>query len=161
MTVYTIGYEGLNIDAFITYLQEHRIDVLVDVRQLPLSRKKGFSKTALREALSRNGIGYEHRAQLGCPKPVRDKYKKDGNWADYTVAFKRYLTTQNEAIQELANLANQKHSALMCFEKDANYCHRTMVAEAAAKVSNLNVRDLRNMPAKTEDQIESSNLAYA
>jgi len=56
MTVFTIGYEGLDIDAFMSLLAEHGIDTVVDVRELPLSRKPGFSKKALANILNISGL---------------------------------------------------------------------------------------------------------
>jgi len=61
------------------------VKTVVDVRELPLSRKKGFSKSAFCDALSAHGIAYLHA--LGCPKPIRNPYKADGNWQTYTRDF--------------------------------------------------------------------------
>ena len=65
-TLFTFGYEGLPIEAFIQRLRDARVELIVDVRELPLSRKKGFSKTALREHLAAAGIGYTHIPAQGC-----------------------------------------------------------------------------------------------
>ena len=54
MEIYTIGYEGLNQKEFLAWLQHYKINVIADVRQLPLSRKKGFSKNSLNESLAKN-----------------------------------------------------------------------------------------------------------
>jgi uncharacterized protein (DUF488 family) len=72
--LFTVGYEGLMLEAFIQRLQSNSIQTLVDVRELPLSRKRGFSKRALAEALALQGITYLHMPALGCPKPIRDRY---------------------------------------------------------------------------------------
>ena len=64
-TLFTLGYEGLTIEAFIARLQSAQVKTVVDVRELPLSRKKGFSKSAFCAALSAHGIAYLHApAQL-------------------------------------------------------------------------------------------------
>lgn len=47
MTLFTIGYNGMDIDRFIAILRKAGIQHLVDIRKRPLSRKKGFSKTKL------------------------------------------------------------------------------------------------------------------
>lgn len=57
------------------------------IQQLPLSRKKGFSKTAFCAALATHGIAYLHAPALGCPKPIRNQYKADGNWQTFTRDF--------------------------------------------------------------------------
>ena len=59
----------------------------MDVRELPLSRKKGFSKSAFCAALSAHGMAYLHAPALGFPKPIRNQYKADGNWQTYTREF--------------------------------------------------------------------------
>lgn len=130
MTVFTIGYEGLDIDTFISMLRKQGIETVVDVRELPLSRKRGFSKRALTEALSNAGLGYIHIAALGCPRPVRNRYREDGDWKRYTHGFVSHLKTQQDAIVELAELARSTECALLCYEADHNFCHRSMVATA-------------------------------
>ena len=85
--IFTYGYEGLTIETFITRLQTAQVKTIVDVRELPLSRKKGFSKSAFCAALSAHRIAYLHAPALGCPKPIRNQYKMDGNWQTYTREF--------------------------------------------------------------------------
>jgi uncharacterized protein (DUF488 family) len=70
-TVYTIGYEGTDIDKMLATLKAVGVDVLADVRAVALSRKKGFSKTALRTRLEAEGIAYAHFVELGDPKAGR------------------------------------------------------------------------------------------
>lgn len=129
--LYTFGYEGLTIQAFIERLERARVQLIVDVRELPLSRKKGFSKTAFREALAVAGIAYEHRPALGCPKPVRNQYKADGDWQGYTRGFLAYLATQKAEIVDLTKTSLAQTACLVCVEADFGYCHRTYVARAA------------------------------
>jgi len=130
MTVFTIGYEGLDIGTFMSLLGEHGVETIVDVRELPLSRKPGFSKKALASALNLSGIEYVHMADLGCPEPIRDRYREDGNWKRYTEGFLKYLKTQKAAIVDLSDLVNSSNCALLCYEADFNFCHRSMVANA-------------------------------
>jgi uncharacterized protein (DUF488 family) len=129
--LYTIGYEGMTAESFIGRLQSAGVQTLVDVRELPLSRKAGFSKKALSQTLAECGIAYAHMPALGCPKPIRDRYKTDGDWQQYTAAFKKYLATQHVAVSELAKIGTATTAALMCFEADYARCHRTYVARAA------------------------------
>jgi uncharacterized protein (DUF488 family) len=129
--LYTFGYEGLDIDAFVARLQSVGIRTLVDVRELPLSRKRGFSKRAFAAALADAGIAYLHAPALGCPKEVRDQYKRDSSWPRYTSGFMKHLSAQQASIVELAKMARATRSCLVCFEADFNACHRTFVARAA------------------------------
>lgn len=131
--MFTIGYEGLNLDAFLQRLHAANVRVLVDVRELPLSRKKGFSKTSLREQLASQGIDYVHMPALGCPKPVRDAYKQNADWPEYVKAFEAYMATQSAALKELTTLSKAHTACLMCFEADYNRCHRSMVARNAQR----------------------------
>lgn len=130
MTVFTIGYEGLDIDTFVALLAKHSIDTVVDIRELPLSRKRGFSKKALGNALNLHGHDYVHMAALGCPKPVRNDYRDDGDWQRYTKGFKRHLDTQGEALASLSAMTNAANCALLCYEADFTRCHRSLVANA-------------------------------
>lgn len=140
--LYTFGYEGLTIEAFVQRLQAARVGLIVDVRELPLSRKKGFSKSAFREHLTAAGIGYEHRPVLGCPKPVRNQYRADGDWAAYTRGFLAHLRDQKDEVRALADVARMTRACLVCYEADPEACHRTYVARAAHAVGGPAVQHL-------------------
>lgn len=141
--LYTIGYEGLDTQEFLSLLSEHDIQTLVDIRELPLSRKSGFSKKALAHSVKRRGIAYIHLPHLGCPKPIRNRYREDRNWSRYQRDFLKYLATQDEAIVALAAMTRKSCCALMCFEADYNLCHRSMVADAVKQISGMDVCHIR------------------
>ncbi|MEZ5497887.1 MAG: DUF488 domain-containing protein [Steroidobacteraceae bacterium] len=132
MTVFTASYEGRTLDEFLAELRARDVRLVVDVREAPISRKPGFSKSALSAALERAGIAYCHIRALGCPKPVRDAYREDGDWVRYTRAFMKHLGQQQSAIQDLAAVSKTQRTALLCYEADFNRCHRTFVARAVA-----------------------------
>lgn len=129
--LFTFGYEGLDISTFIGRARAAGVKTVVDVRELALSRKKGFSKSSFREALAEAGIAYAHIPALGCPKAVRERYKANGSWATYTRDFLAYLATQQTTVGELVKIANATTACLVCFEADFTACHRTYVARAA------------------------------
>ena len=141
-TLYTLGYEGLDVAAFIARLQQASVQSVVDVRELPLSRKKGFSKTALSQNLAAHGIAYFHVPTLGCPKAVRDAYRVDGDWARYTRGFMKHLGEQDACVRELAKLARSTTACLVCFEADFSACHRTYVGRAAHRVGGPSLKHL-------------------
>ncbi len=149
MTVFTIGYEGLHLDAFISLLAENCIETVVDVRELPLSRKPGFSKKALASVLDRSGYEYVHMIALGCPKQVRDRYRQDGNWKRYTECFLEHLETQKAAIVELSDLVNSSNCALLCYEADFRFCHRSMVANAIREHCGADVEHISAISTRT------------
>jgi len=135
MTIYTVGYEGLALEEFLRRLRRAQVQLVVDVRDMALSRKRGFSKTALAAALGEAGVGYLHMRSLGCPKPIRDRYRANGDWKAYTAAFMDHLRHQSVAVGELAKVCRGNAAALLCYEADAGFCHRTYVARAAAAMS--------------------------
>lgn len=132
--LYTLGYEGFDIATFVARARAAGVATIVDVRELPLSRKKGFSKSGFREALAAAGIAYFHVPALGCPRNIRDHYKLDGDWDVYTKAFLAYLASQEATVRELVKLSKSTSACLVCFEADYTLCHRTYVARAARKL---------------------------
>jgi uncharacterized protein (DUF488 family) len=160
MKVFTVGYEGMSIDQFTSLLSQHGIQTIVDVRELPLSRKRGFSKKALSSFLALSGVGYVHLPSLGCPKTVRDRYKADGDWSRYTTGFSRHLQDQATAIAGLAELVGASNCALMCYEADFNYCHRSMVANALRESHNVEVSHLKAASVRTATPA-APQLAFA
>jgi uncharacterized protein (DUF488 family) len=160
MSIYTIGYEGVDMSGFLALLRKSNVETVVDIRELPLSRKPGFSKKGLGETLNLNGFEYMHVPELGCPKPVRDQYRSDANWKRYQQGFLRYLEQQDEVIAEMAGLVSTTTCALLCFEADYNYCHRSMVADAVHRINGMPVQHLRAAMLK-KAQPESMDLAFA
>ena len=125
----TIGYEGMALKEFLDVLKRCRVSMLVDVRELPISRKPGFAKAALSAALEQHGIKYKHLVDLGCPRDVRHAYREDGDWSRYTRKYKAYLDTQDDTLDHLGQLMQGDRCCLMCFEADFNFCHRSFIAE--------------------------------
>src|SRR3982751_5880304 len=71
MRIFTIGYEGTTVAEFLAALQAAGVKRVIDVRALPLSRRPGFSKTSLKNALAEEGIEYLHLKALGTPADGR------------------------------------------------------------------------------------------
>ena len=113
--LYTIGYEGKDVTSFINSLKENNIELLVDVRQNPLSRKKFFSKKALAEKLAAQGITYYHDSKLGSPKELREQLKKDNDYKYFFSKIDEYFNRNAELIESLIHIVNEKLSCLMCF----------------------------------------------
>lgn len=128
MTIYTIGYEGATMEAFLAALRAAGIERVIDVRALPLSRRPGFSKTMLAQTLREAGIDYVHLKPLGTPKPGRDAAKK-GDWRTMEAVYAGQLALPEAqaAAAILRDLAAERKSALLCFERDPHHCHRTML----------------------------------
>jgi uncharacterized protein (DUF488 family) len=131
--VHTVGYEGRDVDGFVKSLQKAGVTRLIDVRDMPVSRKKGFSKSALAENLEKAGIEYRHIQSLGAPPHLRKEVLlKEG----YNTFFKLYLShmkSKPEALDLLEEYSRTKPSAIMCFEKNPSTCHRHVLANELHK----------------------------
>ena len=143
--LYTIGYEGSSIDDFIETLINVEIDHLIDIRDVPASRKPGFSKSTLSERLFGSGISYTHLRALGDPPEGRAAMRA-GNRAKFLEIFGERLATQEAklALERLLTIAKQGSAVLLCFERNPADCHRTIVAreleKSGATVKNIGVR---------------------
>lgn len=131
MKIFTIGYEATTMGEFIAALHEAGVERVIDVRAVPLSRRPGFSKNVLAASLKEAGIDYVLLKNLGTPKPGRDAAKK-GDVATLERVYDTQLglpEAQAEAAQMRA-LAAEKPSALVCFERNPEHCHRTLLLAA-------------------------------
>jgi uncharacterized protein (DUF488 family) len=129
MILTTIGYEGIIPAQLFETLLQNAVTVLVDVRELPISRKAGFSKAALTMEAERNGINYIHLPTLGSPKKIRHDYRADKDWLKFSKRYEIYLSFQPEEIEKLARLIRNENCCLLCFEADYRRCHRLYISE--------------------------------
>ncbi|HEU4704840.1 MAG TPA: DUF488 domain-containing protein [Sphingomicrobium sp.] len=133
MRIYTIGYEATTMGEFLTALESAGVGRVIDVRALPLSRRPGFSKSPLRAALAEAGIDYVHLRALGTPAAGREAARK-GRHEELKRIYAGQLELP-EAIAEGARmlaLAQEKPSALLCFEREPAGCHRSLLLAAVA-----------------------------
>ena len=124
--IFTIGYEGATQPELIAALQKAGVEQIIDVRAVPLSRKPGFSKNILATGLEEAGIDYVHLKALGTPAEGREAARK-GRFAEMERIYAEQLDTPEAAAQsaQMIALAEEKPSALLCFERDPSHCHRT------------------------------------
>ena len=133
MRIFTIGYEGTTMDEFLAALKAAGVERLIDVRALPLSRRPGFSKSPLRAALEEAGIEYVHLKALGTPAEGRSAARA-GRHADLERIYAGQLELPEAIVQgaQMIELAKEKPSALLCFEREPAHCHRTLLLDAVA-----------------------------
>jgi len=129
--LFTIGYEGLSIDAYLNKLISNNIMALIDVRKNPISMKYGFSKTKLKYYIENAGLKYFHIPELGIPSELRSNLK---GAADHQRLFRYYQTQilpkQSDALERLIKLHSQyTRTALTCYEADYHSCHRHKITE--------------------------------
>ena len=141
--LWTIGYEGARQDEVVTRLRSAGIDLLIDVRAVPQSRKAGFSKRLLAGSLVARGIDYLHLRDLGTPKPGREAARR-GDIDGLTRIFSAHMQTDPAlaALRQATMLATARRACLLCFEKDHRLCHRTMVASLVCEATGQAVVDL-------------------
>jgi len=136
MEIFTIGYEGLSQIDFLKYLKHHKINLIADVRHLPLSRKKGFSKSSLGETLNKRNIEYKNHRGLGTSKQMRNMLNTTGDYKIFFNEYKKEIRCKSENIIDLYKiLVAGKRVALLCYERDAKKCHRSVVADEIKKLN--------------------------
>lgn len=126
----TIGYEKAALADVIAALHAGGVRRVIDVRALPLSRRAGFSKTALRASLVAEGIDYVHLRELGTPAAGREANRRR-DWGAFWEIVDAGLATgeAQAALAEAGALAGNSRSCLLCYEEDPCICHRLRVAE--------------------------------
>ena len=135
LTFFTAGYQGHNIETFLDLLMSHGVEQLIDVRQLPFSRKPDFSKKRLTAHLAGAGIAYTHLAALGTPKPMRDEVRRTHDFPAFFAAMQAIIAAQPEALREALELARARQSVLLCFEANHAECHRLVVAQTIERLA--------------------------
>jgi uncharacterized protein (DUF488 family) len=142
--LHTIGYEGSSIGDFLATLENVGIDILIDVRELPISRKPGFSKSALAEHLAGRGIDYLHLKGLGDPKAGRAA-AREGRLHEFRRIFRAHLRSEMAQVDMRRGIeaAKDRMACLLCFEQDHSQCHRRLVAEEMARTASFLLVHLR------------------
>lgn len=152
LEVWTIGHSTRPIEEFIALLDSANLDVLIDVRSFPGSRRyPQFNKENLREAVSGAGVDYLHMPELGGRRKTRPdshnlawRNESFRGYADYmeTAAFR-------EGIARLLEIAKEKRVAIMCSEAVWWRCHRSLIADYL-KAKGVTVRHILS-ETKTEE----------
>ena len=133
MRIFTIGYENATVVDFLAALQAAGVERVIDVRAVPNSRRPGFSKTPLRNALAEVGIDYVHLRALGTPADGRAAARA-GRHDDLIRIYAGQLELPEAIAQgaQMLDLAADKRSALLCYEREPAECHRTLLLDAVA-----------------------------
>ncbi len=127
---FTIGYEGKDIDAFLNILIKNKVNMLIDVRKNPFSMNFSYVKATLKKYLDSVGIEYLHIPELGIESEDRRDLKTK---EDYELLFAKYrkrLPLKEVYINRIIELGKRKKIALLCYEKDHDFCHRGQIASA-------------------------------
>ncbi|MBI4153911.1 DUF488 domain-containing protein [Candidatus Woesearchaeota archaeon] len=125
--VYTIGYQGLDINKFISLLKKHKIKNLIDVRENGFSRKPFFSRQILKRVLEDKGIGFIAVPEVGAPKEFRDKYYKKKQFEKFFRLYEQHIEKGGRFGKLQAHI-NGERVCIMCFEEEPDMCHRHILA---------------------------------
>jgi uncharacterized protein (DUF488 family) len=148
-TIYTIGHSTHTLDGFVEILQQFHIEIVVDVRTIPISRHNPqFNKEELEKSLHKHKIDYVHLDALG---GLRRTTRASINTAWKNASFRGfadYMQTPPfaEGIEQVIELVRGKRVAIMCSEAVPWRCHRSLIGDALL-VRNLHVEDI--MSGKT------------
>ena len=160
--LHTIGYEGAALQDVLASIQKARVRLLIDVRAVAVSRRQGFSKSALTEALRACGVEYLHLRDLGDPKPGREAARA-GRHAEFLRIYGDHLAgdAAQAALREAVVAAAAKTSCLFCYESEPSGCHRAVVARAISEVTGLAVDHLHPPAPAHRSGVEQRKRAHA
>jgi uncharacterized protein (DUF488 family) len=132
LTVWTVGHSTRSGEEFGKILLAHGIQVLVDVRSFPGSRRyPQFNRTALAESLGRIGIEYKHAPRLGGRRtPRADSHNTAWRNASFR-AYADHMESEDfrKGVEELLELAANARTAVMCAEAVWWRCHRSLISD--------------------------------
>lgn len=130
--IYTIGHSTRSMEDFLALLKEFGIELLVDIRRFPGSKKyPWFDKENLEKELQENGIIYIHMESLGGRRKVQPDSPNDRWRNDSFRGYADYMETDEfkTAVRKLEDTASEKTTAYMCSEAVWWSCHRSMVSD--------------------------------
>jgi len=110
--LWTVGHSNRSVERFVALLEEHKIEVLVDIRSFPTSKIEHFKREEMEQWLPQHEIEYVWLGkELG-------GYRRGG--------YEAHMKTElfREGIEKLLELARQRRVCIMCMEKNPKYCHR-------------------------------------
>jgi uncharacterized protein (DUF488 family) len=137
--LFTLGYEGRDLDEMIAMLCAHGVECVIDIRDLPLSRRRGFSKTPLGAALRAAGIEYVHMKSAGNPyRREKDVIPRKQLLAKY----ERHIAKAKDVVADVAAAARGRRAALLCYEAEPAECHRSLLAPRVARKLRCRIEDL-------------------
>jgi uncharacterized protein (DUF488 family) len=133
ITIFTIGYERRDGEGLMSLLRDAGVDILADIREKPMSRVADFRASALQQFCENAGIAYQGWPGLGSTESQRDNLKQTGDFAKFAGNFRTYMLKRGKSdLDELAAIAKRKSVALLCYERQHEECHRSIVADLLA-----------------------------
>lgn len=141
--LFTIGYEGLSIEAFINTLIRNNVRLLCDVRKNPVSRKFGFSKSQLERILPKIKIKYINIPELGIASEKRASLNARSDYEDLFSDYRDTISDRMFYLKEVYKLMLKRNRiALMCYEKNPEMCHRNIIRNCLVEMYGMESVDL-------------------
>lgn len=131
--LFTIGYQGMTQENFFSKILSNGVSVVIDVRAIPHSRKKGFSKKGLELRAKELGLKYEHLGSLGTPDEIRRALKTNGDYEEFAVRYLDSISHKEDVLNDLSKEILKSVCCLLCYEQTPSECHRSLVASEIAK----------------------------
>jgi uncharacterized protein (DUF488 family) len=122
MEIYTIGHSTRSLEEFLEILKKFQIQLVVDVRRFPSSKKfPWFNKESLEKELPKNQVEYLHFPELG-------GFRKEG--------YEAFTKTEefSEALEKLIEIIKDRVVAILCAEWNPLKCHRWYISEKLSKM---------------------------
>ncbi len=154
----TIGVYGFTVGAFLKALTGERVKLLLDLRQRRGVRGRDCAwanSVRLQRALAETGIGYLHVKALAPTTELRQlQYREDdrngvGKRNRVALAFEYRERYTREVLDRfdlgalVAALPSDAATALLCVERDAQACHRSLVADRLRAEFGVTITNLR------------------
>jgi len=168
LSIWTIGHSTLSLDQLIERLQSFRIEVLVDVRSYPGSRRyPHFNRENLTHTLSEAQIRYIHAPDLGGRRRARPD-SQNVAWRNESFrGYADYMETKEfaQGIDRLLDLARAHRTAIMCSEAVWWRCHRSLISDYL-KVNGVTVNHIMDVgkseahPFTSAARIVDGSLSY-
>jgi uncharacterized protein (DUF488 family) len=127
--ILSLGYEKRSLEQFVSILTENHVQLLVDVRRNAISRRQGYSKKRLQEILSSTGIGYHHIPELGISRESRRGLSSKADYQRLFLLYRESLSSKAEYLETLIRMASENRTALLCYERDPEFCHRRVLTD--------------------------------
>ena len=131
MKIFTLGYQGLNLETYVATLVAANVGCVLDVREKPWSQRPDFIKSNLRFALEAAGVGYVHVQSAGNPSAIRKAATSvEACLRDY----RKHLRANCDGVEELysfSRLGSERGRpvCLTCYERDPAQCHRSVLLD--------------------------------
>ncbi len=141
-TIFSIGHSNQSIETFLSLLQQHKIQVLVDVRSSPYSKYvPHFNGTPLAIAVRQVGIKYMFMGKELGGRPDGDEFYD----ADSHVLYNRVAEASFflNGIKRLKEGGRTYRVAIMCSEEDPTACHRHLLVGRVLAKQEVNLFHIR------------------